>query len=79
MDELKDNIEQMVQSEIVAPLCKDIETELRLVVHKQAGVKLDERNPFKTTPVDLQPFLRTGPLVVLGSRLSVKHKVEAYL
>lgn len=76
---LQGTIEHFVECEVVAPLCSDIETELRLLVHKQAGLQLDERNPFKTTPVELQPFLRMPPLVILGHRISVKQKVEAYL
>ena len=52
---------------IVSPLCHDIETELRLMVHSQAGLQLDDRNPFKTTPVDLQPFLKIRPLTILGN------------
>ena len=79
LDTLRNNIEVMVEAEIVAPLCQDIETELRLMVHKQAGLQLDERNPFKTAPVELQPFLRAPALPILGSRLSVKQRVEAYL
>ena len=46
---------------------------------KQAGLQLDDRNPFRKTPVELQPFLQLGPLNILGRRLSVKQRVEAYL
>ena len=55
--------------QVVAPLCREIETELRLAVHKQAGLQLDERNPFRTAPVELRPFLDTPPLAILGTRL----------
>ena len=79
LKKVQESIEDLIESEIVTPLCSDIETELRLLVHKQAGLKLDERNPFKTTPVDLQPFLKMTPLIILGSRISIKQRVEAYL
>lgn len=79
LDSLKNNIEAMVEAEVVAPLCQEIETELRLMVHKQAGLQLDERNPFKTAPVELQPFLKAPAVTILGSRLNVKQRVEAYL
>ena len=55
--------------QVVAPLCREIETELRLAVHKQAGLQLDERNPFRTAPVELRPFLDSPPLAILGTRL----------
>ena len=79
LESLRNAIEAMVEAEVVAPLCQEIETELRLMVHKQAGLQLDERNPFKTAPVELQPFLKAPAVTILGSRLNVKQRVEAYL
>ena len=32
---LQENIEKMIEEEIVSPFCKEVETELRLLVHKQ--------------------------------------------
>ena len=76
---VQDSVADLLEQEIIGPLCAEIETELRLSVHKQAGLQLDDRNPFRQTPVDLQPFLRLEPLNILGRRLSVKQRVEAYL
>ena len=79
LDSLRDEIETLLEAEVVAPLCQEIETELRLLVHKQAGLQLDERNPFKTAPVELQSFLMIPAVRILGARVSVKQRVEAYL
>ena len=76
---VQDSVTSLLEQEIIGPLCAEIETELRLLVHKQAGLQLDDRNPFRKTPVELQPFLQLGPLNILGRRLSVKQRVEAYL
>ena len=79
IENLKDYLDSLVSNQIVAPLCAQIETELRLSVHKQAGLQLDERNPFKVTPIDLFPFLELGPVNILGRKISIKQRVEAYL
>lgn len=76
---LRKELEKLVQSDLVKSLCQDIETELRLTVHQQAGLKLDDRNPFRAAPPDLLPFLRMSPLEFLGSAVSVQHHVESYL
>ena len=79
IEKLKDYLENLISSQVVAPLCMEIETELRLTVHKQAGLQLDDRNPFKLTPADLLPFLEIGPVNILGRKISIKQRVEAYL
>ena len=79
LEMVQDSVTKALEEDIIAPLCKEIETELRLSVHQQAGLQLDDRNPFRTTPVELQPFLQLDPLNILGRRLSVKQRVEAYM
>ena len=79
LEMVQDAVTSPLEQDIIAPLCKEIETELRLSVHQQAGLQLDDRNPFRTSPVELQPFLQLPPLNILGRRLSVKQRVEAYL
>ena len=64
---------------MVAPLCREIETELRLSVHQAAGLQLDDRNPFRKPPPDLLPFLRLPALSLLGKRVHLRGRVEAYL
>ena len=44
---LQDSLERLVTDEVVAPLCTHIETELRITIHKQADIQLDDNNPFK--------------------------------
>ena len=65
--------------QVLAPLCRDIETELRLSVHQAAGLQLDDRNPFRKPPPLLQPWLLLPPLPLLSSRLHLRHRVQAYL
>ena len=75
---LRLQMETGLMVEIVEPLCRDIETELRLTVHQQAGLKLDDRNPFRAAPPDLQPFLKIAPLHLLGSALSIRGGSGSY-
>ena len=77
--ELGRQLEQLVEEEVVAPLCRDIETELRLSVHQAAGLQLADRNPFRQAPAVLLPFLRLPALSLLGKRLHLKARVEHYL
>jgi WASH complex subunit 7 len=70
---------RLLEEEVLSPLCRDIETELRLSVHQAAGLQLDDRNPFRQAPPDLLPFLRLPALAVLGTRLHLRRRVESYL
>ena len=79
VEDLQVQLETLLEEEIVAPLCREIETELRLSVHQSAGLQLDDRNPFRKPPPDLLPFLRLPPLSLLGKRVHLKARVEAYL
>ena len=77
--DLQVQLESLLEEEVVAPLCREIETELRLSVHQAAGLQLDDRNPFRKPPVDLLPFLRLPALSLLGKRVHLRGRVEAYL
>ncbi|OQV12635.1 WASH complex subunit 7 [Hypsibius exemplaris] len=66
-----------VKEYILDPLCKDIETNLRLLVHSH--LSLPDRNPFESAVRDLRMFTSLGPIYFLGQCVSVRDYVEKYL
>jgi WASH complex subunit 7 len=84
MHQLQVDLAREIQTRLVNSLCCDIETELRLTVHHQAGLQLDDRNPF-SQPVaagaaNLLEFLHLPPLELpLGQRIFLRAEVAAYL
>jgi WASH complex subunit 7 len=81
---------QEIRQALVAPLCRDIETELRLTVHHQAGLQVDDRNPFSQpagtaeaaamTPAQLLEFLHLPALMLpLGQQLCLRTEAANYL
>lgn len=72
-------IEEDLERHILAPLCQNLETDLRLEAHSH--LQLDDRNPFKVGKVgDASAFLSLQPIPFMGGRyIHVKAKVEAYL
>jgi WASH complex subunit 7 len=55
---------------ILKPLCRDIETDLRLHIH--IHLRLDERNPFKTGQKDLGAFIKCRPIRFLDTYIDIK-------
>ena len=78
---------QEIQKVLVASLCRDIETELRLTVHHQAGLHVDDRNPFNQPstgaaggPHTLLDFLDLPPLELpLNRWFCLRQAVADYL
>ncbi|ELU08313.1 hypothetical protein CAPTEDRAFT_221991 [Capitella teleta] len=62
---------------LLSPLCRDIETDLRLHIHLH--LQLDDRNPFKTKVKDLTSFLRMRPIRFFDRNINIKAHVEHYL
>lgn len=56
---------------IVEPLCRDIETDLRLSVHTGV-VQLDDRNPFKVGMRDLSHFLKVGSIRWFDNNINIR-------
>eukprot|EP00095_Tigriopus_kingsejongensis_P002213 maker-scaffold351_size199180-snap-gene-0.29 protein:Tk02213 transcript:maker-scaffold351_size199180-snap-gene-0.29-mRNA-1 annotation:"hypothetical protein L798_09428" len=80
--DLRDHFEQEMTSvfheTILDPLCRDLETDLRLQVHSH--LKLDSQNPFQhVTSKDLSPLLNLPPLLLADKFIDVKAHVEEYL
>lgn len=71
-------IEDMLQAQIILPLCNDIETDLRLQIHS-GSVQLDDRNPFNVKMKDLTHFLKVAPIRFLSRTIDIKSLVTHYL
>jgi WASH complex subunit 7 len=66
-----------LNEQVLQPLCRDIETNLRLHVHSH--LQLDDRNPFRVGIMDFTPFLRLKPLRFFNRYIDIRGFVEHYL
>jgi WASH complex subunit 7 len=64
--ELENYIEACVEREIIQPLCRDIETDLRLHLHSARIVGVANANPFKDGVCDLSSFTNLPPIRMLN-------------
>jgi WASH complex subunit 7 len=67
------------EQEVVTPLCRDIETDLRLHVHSAHLKGTVNINPTKTGVRDLSWFLQVQPLRLASKYIHIKSHVENYL
>ncbi|UYV81128.1 KIAA1033 [Cordylochernes scorpioides] len=65
------------KEKVLEPLCRDVETDLRL--HSHLHLQLDDRNPFKVGLKNLAALLELQPLRFFDRFVSVKTYVEHYL
>ncbi|KAK9147566.1 hypothetical protein Scep_006323 [Stephania cephalantha] len=75
----EEEIEDAVKTEIIAPLCRDIETDLRLHVHSihlEGSVRV---NPRKTGVSNLSWYLELKPLRLPFKCIDLKSHVKRYL
>ncbi|KAL4188041.1 hypothetical protein AMTRI_Chr09g21880 [Amborella trichopoda] len=72
-------IKDALNNEIMAPLCRDIETDLRLHVHSTHIKGSVHVNPTKTGVRNLSWYLRLEPLRLPFKLIHIKSHVEAYL
>eukprot|EP01101_Sappina_pedata_P008773 TRINITY_DN4938_c0_g1_i1.p1 TRINITY_DN4938_c0_g1~~TRINITY_DN4938_c0_g1_i1.p1 ORF type:complete len:1098 (+),score=436.48 TRINITY_DN4938_c0_g1_i1:19-3312(+) len=75
--EFKDELISMLNTDIINPLCLDIETDLRL--HTHSHMKNLSRDPWKTGVKDYENFIRLKPIRILDNLISIKAHVEHYL
>ena len=61
---------------LLEPLCRDIETDLRLHIHKH--LQLQDRNPFKVSLKDLANFLKLRPIRFMDRYINVKGQCHGY-
>lgn len=72
-------LRETLQSEIVRPLCRDIETDLRLHTHTKHLDHMQTINPKTENIRPLKPFLDIPKLRVLGILVDIKEEVTHYL
>ena len=66
----------VLDTEIIKPLCSAIETDLRLHIHSKQLSHMKSVNPKEEDMRPLRPFLDTTPIHVLGSVVSIKDNVS---
>lgn len=79
LDSFEMEIESALASEIIEPLCRDIETDLRLHVHSAHLKGSVNVNPTKTGLRDLSWYLQLKPLRISSKYIYIKSRVENYL
>jgi WASH complex subunit 7 len=72
-------ITDMIRDEIVKPLCRDIETDLRLHIHTKHLSHMQSTNPKDNNERPLKPFLSLAPLHILGVVINIHGEVCHYL
>eukprot|EP00004_Rigifila_ramosa_P020162 TRINITY_DN521_c1_g2_i4.p1 TRINITY_DN521_c1_g2~~TRINITY_DN521_c1_g2_i4.p1 ORF type:complete len:1097 (+),score=319.76 TRINITY_DN521_c1_g2_i4:490-3291(+) len=78
IDLYKKEVHDAFWTEIVRPLCRAIEVDLRLHIHSH--LKIAERNPVASGGIkDLSTFLKLRPIRFFDSAIDVKAHVEHYL
>ncbi|XP_044177344.1 WASH complex subunit 4-like isoform X2 [Acropora muricata] len=77
LDTFEKEISDTLHEHLLQPLCRDIETELRLHIHQH--LQLDDRNPFKVGMRDLSHFLKIKPIRFFNQFVNVKEHVTHYL
>ncbi|XP_059151833.1 WASH complex subunit 4-like isoform X4 [Physella acuta] len=66
-----------VNEHLLEPLCRSIETDLRLHIHLH--LQLDDRNPFKVGLRDLSHLLQVKPIRFFNRTIDMKSHVSHYL
>ncbi|XP_068718075.1 WASH complex subunit 4-like [Montipora capricornis] len=77
LDAFEKEISDTLHEHLLQPLCRDIETDLRLHIHQH--LQLDDRNPFKVGMRDLSQFLKIRPIRFFHQFVNVKQHVAHYL
>ncbi|XP_058104666.1 uncharacterized protein LOC131248403 isoform X5 [Magnolia sinica] len=75
----EEEIENAMKNEIIMPLCRDIETDLRLHVHSTNLRGSVHVNPTKTGVRNLSWYLQMKPLRLPFKYIDIKLHVESYL
>jgi len=70
VQDFEKEVSQALTDNIIAPLGRDIETDLRLHIHSH--LKLDDRNPFHVGLVDRTPLLEILPLHFFNHTVDIK-------
>lgn len=79
ISQYRDFILLQLRKEIVEPLCRAIETDLRLHIHTKHLSHMDSTNPKSPDTRPLRPYLDIAPIHVLGEVMSIKAEVCHYM
>ncbi len=79
MDAFDKEIMGTLKEHLLEPLCRDIETDLRLHIHLHLQQDTESRNPFSTGLKDLGNFLKLRPIRFFNRFINIKAYVEHYL
>jgi WASH complex subunit 7 len=79
IDKYKLYITELIKEEIIKPVCRDIETDLRLHIHTKHLTHMQSTNPKDNNERPLKPFLNLAPLHVLGVIINVRDEICSYL
>jgi len=77
IDIYRNELEDMINKNIINPLEKDIETDLRLHIH--AFLHVEEKDPFKTGIKEFGKFLELKPLRFFDKTIDIKSRIAHYL
>ena len=76
---LRKSIHEVIEQEIIEPLSRDIETDLRLHIHTKQLDHMETVNPKSDDMKSLRPFLELPTIRVLGLQVDIKKEVTHYL
>ncbi|EAL65754.1 hypothetical protein DDB_G0283355 [Dictyostelium discoideum AX4] len=77
IDVYRNEMEEMIDKNIIQPLGKDVETDLRLHIH--AFLNIEEKDPFKTGIKEFGKFLELKPLRFFDRTIDIKSRISHYL
>ncbi|XP_071809991.1 WASH complex subunit 4-like [Asterias amurensis] len=77
LDSFDKEINAQFKEHLLDPLCRAIETDLRLSIHNH--LQLDSRNPFKVPLQDNSHFIKMRPIRFFNNFLDIKASVTHYL
>eukprot|EP01132_Coremiostelium_polycephalum_P005975 gene5975-7444_t len=77
IDLYRTELEEMIDKNIIQPLGKDIETDLRLHIH--AFLDVEEKDPFKSGIKEFGKFLELKPLRFFEKTIDIKSRISHYL
>ena len=77
MERFDKEVESNMKEYLLDPLCREIETDLRLQIHSH--LQLDDRNPFKVGMKDMSQLLKVRRIRFFDRYINIKGYVEHYL
>ncbi|XP_075218333.1 strumpellin and WASH-interacting protein isoform X2 [Lycorma delicatula] len=76
LDSLDKEITQYLKNQLIGPLCQEIETNLRLLIHSHLQI---EEHSLKNISTDCSSVLQIQPFFLISRYIFLKGRVEGYL